>query len=219
MFDLKNSIDYYIRSITKFSRKNFSEDLELTKDINDYMFDVLSKTFEIPFNENLKVLDIGSKNWEYVRGQHSFFKQHCNSLKLDGVEIDAYRLYSNFYSRYETAKFYIKNLDGANYYPCDVLDIKEKYDYITWFLPFVTKFPLKKWGLPQSKFMPERLLSHVYGLLKNKMLIVNQGEVEAQIQEELLKKLNIPYKYLGVIKSDTYEFKNERHGFIISANI
>lgn len=216
MFDLRNKFDYYLRSKTKFSRKNYSEDLELTCGINDYTFDILSQTLQPSSEDYLTVLDIGSKNWEYVRGEYKFFKQYAKDLKLDGVEIDAYRLYSNFYSRYEYAKFYTRDLEGANYYPDDLLNIQGEYDYIVWFLPFVTKYPLKRWGLPEKFFMPERLLEHAYGLLRKEMLIVNQGEKEAEIQKKLLDRLNIEYKELGVLKSDALEFQNERYGFVVS---
>lgn len=215
MFDIRNKIDYYLRSVTKFSRKNYSEDLELKRAVNDYTFDILEKTLHPENTESLCVLDIGSKNWEYVRGEYNFFKQFCSDLKLDGVEIDAYRLYSNFYSRYEAAKFYTKDLSGVTYYADDLLNIKGEYDYIVWFLPFVTKYPLERWGLPKKLFMPEKLLTHAYQLLKKEMLIVNQGREEAEIQENLFKTLNIPYESLGILKSDFYEYKNERYGFVV----
>ena len=215
MFDLKNKIDYYLRTLTKFSRKNYFEDLELKQAINNYTFDVLSKALKPVSQDNLRVLDIGSKNWEYAKGEYNFFKQFCNNLNLDGVEIDAYRLYSNFYSRYEVAKFYIKDLDGAEYYADNLLNINKKYDYIVWFLPFVTKYPHKRWGLPENMFMPEKLLAHAYKILKKEMLIINQSEEEAKIQQQLLESQNIPYKPLGVIKSNFYEFKNQRYGFVV----
>ncbi len=216
MFDLRNRFDYYLRSITKFSRKDFEEDLELTEGVNNYTFDILSQTIQPQKSEKLRVLDIGSKNWEYVRGEYKFFKQYCESLLLDGVEIDAYRLYSNFYSRYEVAKFYIKDLEGANYYADDLLKMDGEYDYIVWFLPFVTKYPLHRWGLPERLFMPERLLEHAYKLLRKEMLIVNQGEEEAEIQQKLLEKMKISYKALGELKSDASEYKNKRYGFLVS---
>ena len=215
MFDLKNKIDYYLRTLTKFSRKNYSEDSVFKQAINNYTFDVLSKALKPVSQDNLRVLDIGSKNWEYVKGEYNFFKQFCNNLNLDGVEIDAYRLYSNFYSRYEVAKFYIKDLDGAEYYADNLLNINKKYDYIVWFLPFVTKYPHKRWGLPENMFMPGKLLAHAYKILKKEMLIINQGEEEAKIQQQLLESQNISYKPLGVIKSNFYEFKNQRYGFVV----
>ena len=142
--DFKNTFDFYIRSRTKFSRKNYQGKIKTAE--SDYVFDILTKYFKIEFQENTSVLDIGSKNWAYVRGEYNFFNQSCNRLLLDGVEIDAYRLYSNLYSRYEVAKFYIKELAGVNYYPDDLLNIKTKYDYIIWLLPFVSIYPLKKMG-------------------------------------------------------------------------
>lgn len=217
MFDLRNRFDYYLRSVTKFSRKNFS--CELNEAVNNYTFDILSQTIQPQRSEKLRVLDIGSKNWEYVRGEYKFFKQYCENLTLDGVEIDAYRLYSNFYSRYEVAKFYIKDLAGANYYADDLLNLGGEYDYIVWFLPFVTKYPLRRWGLPDRLFMPEKLLEHAYKLLRKEMLIVNQGEEEAEIQQALLEKMKIPYKFLGELKSDALEYKNKRYGFLVSRTV
>ncbi len=211
--DLRNRFDFFIRSKTKFSRKNYRGEAENPE--SEYVYDILSKFMKPKERDSLRVLDIGSKNWAYVRGEYRFFRQFSPNLELDGVEIDAYRLYSNFYSRYEAAKFYIKGLEGANYYPDDLLNIGGKYDYIVWLLPFVTPYPLKRWGLPERYFMPEKLLKHAYGLLEREMFIVNQGEEEAEIQRALLEKLKIPYEFLGTISSKALEFKNLRYGYII----
>ena len=211
--DLRNRFDFFIRSKTKFSRKNYKGEIENPE--CDYVYDILSQFMKPKERDSLRVLDIGSKNWAYVRGEYRFFRQFSPNLELDGVEIDAYRLYSNFYSRYEAAKFYIKGLEGVNYYPEDLLNIGGKYDYIVWLLPFVTPYPLKRWGLPERYFMPEKLLKHAYGLLEREMFIVNQGEEESEIQRALLEKLKIPYEFLGTISSKALEFKNLRYGYII----
>lgn len=218
--DLKNKFDFYIRTKTKFSRKNYSGNINNSE--AEYLLDILTNYFPIDFEESISVLDIGSKNWAYVKGEYDFFKNYSNQLILDGVEIDAYRLNSNFYSRYEIAQFYIKNFQGANhgvnYYPDNLLNINKKYDYIIWLLPFVTIYPLQKWGLPKKYFMPEKLLEHAYKLLNKQMLIVNQGEEEAEIQKTMLDNLGIEYKELGTIESQALEFKNSRYGFWVIKN-
>ena len=222
MFEnIKNSIDFYIRNITKFSRKNFIE--KNTKNIernileNLYTKAILEKYFKKPQKENIKILDIGCKNWFYAKGEWEFFNTFCNDFSLDGVEIDPYRLYSNLYSRYEVAKFYIKDLKNTTYIKGNLLNLSQNYDYIIWFLPFLFKKSHTLWGLPQKYFHPEKLLNHAYSLLENggEMLIVNQGEKEAQVQTELLNKLNIPYKSLGEIKNEHFAYQNKRFGFII----
>lgn len=222
--DLRNKFDFYIRTKTKFSRKNFSGNINNPE--SEYLFEILTNYFPIDFKESISVLDIGSKNWAYVKGEYDFFKNYSTQLILDGVEIDAYRLNSNFYSRYEIAQFYIKNLQGVNqwvnqgvnYYPDNLLNINKKYDYIIWLLPFVTIYPLQKWGLPKKYFMPEKLLKHAYRLLNKQMLIVNQGEEEAEIQKTMLDNLGIEYKELGTIESQALEFKNSRYGFWVIKN-
>lgn len=218
--DLKNKIDFFIRNKTKFSRKNFIEtnksNLELNKLENLYTFDILSKTIQKNTKKEAHILDIGCKNWFYAKGEYDFFSSFCENIFLDGIEIDPYRLYSNFYSRYEVAKYHTKNLKNTKYIPGNLLNINFKYDYIIWFLPFVTINPHKYWGLPENLFMPEKLLKHAYSLLKpeGKMLIVNQGLKEAQIQKELFEKLNITYESKGLIESKFLKYENDRFAYL-----
>ena len=82
-------------------------------------------------------------------------------------------------------------------------------------MPFVTPYPLEQWGLPKKYFMPQRLLEHACEILKKEMLIVNQGEQEAKIQQTLLDRTGLKYKFLGEIKSSIELFKNPRYGFLV----
>ena len=219
--DLRNNFDFFIRNNTKFSRKNFVEKnpelIERNKLENLYTQAVLERYFSKSRKQKLKVLDIGCKNWFYAKGEYEFFNSFSKDFCLDGVEIDAYRLYSNFYSRYEVAKYYIKGLKNTNYIADNLLNLKNKYDYIIWFLPFVVIEPHIYWGLPKKYFNPKKLLKHAYSLLNEggEMLIINQGEKEAEAQEKLLKVLNIKYVSLGEIKNDFFEYKNKRFGFLV----
>ena len=219
--DFKNNIDFLIRSKTKFSRKNFIEkNKEILKRVeaeNQYTRDILEQFFEKRKFEKMHVLDIGSKNWFYAKGEYEFFKSFCSKFLLTGVELDAFRLYANFYSRLEVAKFYTKNLENTQYLAKNLLEINQKQDYIIWILPFVSVNPLKYWGLPKRFFEPEKLLNHAYNLLNEngQMLIINQGEIEAELQREFLENLKIPYKFLGKIESKYFKYQKERFGFLI----
>lgn len=223
MFEnIKNTIDFFIRNKTKFTRKNFVEknleNIKRNELENLYTKDILEKFFKKTQKDSLKILDIGCKNWFYLKGEWDFFNSFCDNFFLDGVELDAYRLYNNFYSRIETAKYYMKNYNNVKYIADDLLNIEEKYDFIIWILPFVLKKSLIYWGLPEKYFCPEKLLIHSYNLLNEngQLLIINQGEKEAQKQEELLISSKIQYKKLNEIKSSFYEYKNKRFGFLIT---
>ena len=219
--DLKNNFDFWIRSNIRFSRKNFVEKnkklIERNTKENQYTKDILERYFKKNRNLSTKVLDIGSKNWFYAKGEYEFFNEFLNEFYLDGVEIDAFRLYSNFYNRFEVAKYHIKDLKNANYIADNLLNLEEKYDYIIWFLPFILKEPHIKWGLPKKLFYPEKLLNHAFNLLnkQGQMLIINQGEFEAQTQKELLEKLSIKYADLGEITSTYFQYKHKRYGIIV----
>lgn len=219
--DLKNNFDFFLRNRFHFSRKNFIEkNLQLRKRNireNLYTKDVLQKYFKKNNKDIIKILDIGSKNWFYAAGEYKFFSGFSNNFFLDGVELDAYRLYSNFYNRFEVAKYHIRNLKNTNYIVGNLLDIKENYDYIIWFLPFVLLEPHEMWGLPRKYFYPEKLLQHAYNLLNpgGQLLIINQGEYEAKIQKELLDNLIISYKDLGLVTSKYFQYNHKRYAILV----
>jgi len=175
----------------------------------------------------IKILDIGSKNWFYASGEWHFFKYLMNRhsehpmdaprnddriIYIDGIELDAFRVYSDLHTRWDYAQFYIKNLQNTRYIAKDFLCHNGKYDYIIWFFPFVTEFPLQEWGLPLSKFKPAEMLKHAYDSLNpgGKILIVNQDEKEYAIQENLLKNLNLHYEKKGDFKNSFLEFERQR---------
>ena len=219
--DLRNSIDFFIRNKTRFSRKNFEETnpdlLDRNYKENLYTKDVLSKYFEKQSLTSARILDIGCKNWFYAKGEYNYFSEFLKDFEMEGVEIDAYRLYSNFYSRYEVAKYHIKDLKNVRYIADDLLNLNKKYEYIVWFLPFMLIEPLIYWGLPRKFFCPEKLLLHAYNLLNvtGQMLIINQGKEEFEFQKKILKNLGIPYQDLGEIKSEYFEYKNKRFGVLV----
>ena len=221
LFDFKNKVDFFIRNKTKFSRKNYIEQnkeaIERNVSLNNYVVEVLERYFFKISNKHIEILDIGCKNWEFVKGEHVFFNSFSSDFVIDGVELDAHRLYSNFYSRYEIAKYYMQSLNNVNYIAGNLMDINKKYDYIIWFLPFVTIKPHKFWGLPEKFFYPKKLLAHAYSLLNDngQMLIVNQGQNEAQVQKQLFEKLDINFEFLGKIQNKFFEFKNDRFGYLI----
>lgn len=218
LFDTKELIEREKILIEKFdldylksnsTRQNYLENL--------YTIDLLDTYLNVDYQDNLEVLDIGCKNWFYVKGEYFFFKKYCGNLILDGIELDANRLYSNFYTRAEVAKFHIKNLENTYYIAGNLLEHNKKYDYMVWFLPFVVESPLIKWGLPKKYFLPEKMLVHAYNLLNinGQILIINQGAVEYKAQKALCEKLNILYKPLGEIKSGFLEYQNSRYAILI----
>lgn len=187
------------------TRNNYIENL--------YFIDILDQYLKVEYKKELKVLDIGSKNWFYAKGEYFFFKNHSDKLFLDGIELDPNRLYSNFYSRKEVAKFHTKGLIGVNYIEGDFLKHNKKYDCIIWILPFIKKYPHLKWGLPLECFKPNEMLKHAYESLNEggQMLIVNQGKEEFEIQKQLLEQAGINYQDIGKIESIFSPYKIDRY--------
>jgi hypothetical protein len=167
-----------------------------------------------------KILDIGSKNWFYAAGQYHFFKYNNSGereILLDGIEIDAYRMYTDLHSRRDYALYYTRNLKNCRYITGDLLKHKGKYDCIVWFFPFVSEAPLIKWGLPLSVYKPAEMIHHASNLLYpgGIMLIVNQDEAEYTTQEALLKAEGLEYMQKGRFENSFLEFEHGRYVTVV----
>ncbi len=211
--NLKNNFDFFLRNHLVISRKNYCEKNSMESVMLDSYFLSVFKKYLTCKKGRIKALDVGSKNWEYVKSEYYFFKSFSADFTLNGIELDPYRLNSNFYNRLEIAKFHTKNLKNTNYITGDFLEHEEAYDYIIWILPFITQYPLVKWGLPLKYFKPEEMLNHAFSLLNmgGELLIINQGEKEYEIQRELNRKLHLPAQYFGEIEDEYKLFKNKRY--------
>lgn len=175
-----------------------------------YVLDVLDRYAGSP-PDSIPSLDIGCKNGGYLPGLHAW-----SGSPWDGVELDAHRRYWTMTTRRAHGEFVACGLPGCRYLAGDLLDIQGVYGFITWFLPFLHAAPLRAWGLPDRFLMPQRLLDHAWNLLApgGRLLIINQGEAEAERQSCLFQKVGIHAKALGPVTSVLSPFQRPRYGFL-----
>jgi hypothetical protein len=169
--------------------------------INLYYLALLEKTFtdlNVVLPKNIKAADIGCSNWFYVRGLYGFLSGWKNdhsrrNVDLVGYEIDAYRRYYNFFSRFDYAQAYSEKLPHTHYIPGPFIRQENSFDIICQFFPFIFTKDHLEWGLPRDLFFPESLLRDAWASLKKNgvLLVVNQGEAEHLKQKEMLTKLYI----------------------------
>jgi hypothetical protein len=190
----------------------------------DYGFQFAPNTFLqlSSTEERLHWLDVGAKNWAYVEALYAFIAtcQNGKPFRLNGIELDPNRRYISLKTRRQAAISYTQPLPWAHYHAGNLLDWREKTHIISHFLPFVFKEPLLAWGLPLAHFKPEALLAHQLSLLAPKgiLLIVNQGEAEAEAQQGLLaqaaKEWPIGFESLGQLPASFIQYRYPRYGWI-----
>lgn len=145
-------------------------------------------------SEPLRVLDIGSKNFEAAPAIHRVLRRETGGrpVRLTGIEIDAHRVYRSLHSRADVARYYLSLIPeprpGHRYLAADFLTHTDSYDVITWFKPFLTDYAHLRWGLPAHLLRPEPMIRHLLDRLSPNGLaiIVNQNDHEAEIQRGLL---------------------------------
>lgn len=151
----------------------------------------------------LGVLDIGSKNFEYVDALAGFWSRHRGdrTVTLTGLEVDAYRRYTDLRTRKAWADHYCSQVPGARFLARGLEDHGEPCDVVTWFFPFVTEFPLLRWGLPLGLFRPQALFDHAWDLLApgGLMVLVNLTGAEAEVQHGLVRARGAKFLDLGAV--------------------
>jgi hypothetical protein len=152
----------------------------------------------ITLDQSIKTVDIGPSHWFYVRSLHAFLTWYqtdsARNVQLDGFEVDAFRVYSDFYSRYDHALAHIGTLPGVTYHPQGFTTQSAEYDIAFLFFPFILEDDHLNWGLPSTLFQPESVIQSAWDSLSigGRLFIVNQGSEEYQKQLDILASLGIP---------------------------
>jgi len=174
------------------SQDNYCENL--------FYLDLLVQAFsrsQISLPDPVQVVDIGPSSWFYVRALHQFLRLWNSptgrKVELVGYEADPYRVYANWHSRYDHALAYTANLSGTSYIPEPFKPIRQNWDAALLFFPFVFLKDHLEWGLPQDSHNPQKLLEQAWDSLRpgGILLVVNQGQEEAQAQQKMLASANI----------------------------
>lgn len=188
----------------------------------DYSFQLIPTVLKgIAAEPCLNWLDVGAKNWAYADALDAFLRRHCrNAYRLDGLELDPNRRYTDLTTRIQAAEAYVKPLPSAQYHGLDAMLWRRKAHIISQFLPFVVKKPLLAWGLPLNYFQPRELLAHLLTLLEpgGVLFVVNQGEWEMEAQQKLWAEQADTSVYqvwnLGILPSSFMEYRYPRYGWI-----
>lgn len=178
---------------------------------NLYLLDLLDQHLSDAASNGFG-LDIGCRNFSHLPALTAFA-----ACPWHGVELDANGRYWSGYTRRAYGKWMATQREGSHYIPGSLLEIEGNYKTIVWILPFVFPEPLEHWGLPARFFQPLQLLQQAWKLLSDDgvMLIVNQGELEAEEQKKLFATLGIKAKPLGELGSVFSPFKKRRYGWKI----
>lgn len=152
------------------------------------------------------VLDIGAKNWHYVRALHALLVGQGGirrSLALTGIEIDPFVVYRDGHSRFDWARLYSKPLARSTFVAGDAFDHLGAYDLVLVLFPIMGVDEHLDWGLPLSRFRPRDLLAHSMTLVKpGGTLLVTCYEYEIDAVREA-------WSDLGVVPDAAFPFDSD----------
>lgn len=176
-----------------------------------YVLDVLDRLLPKSLPAG-RALDVGAKNGAMLPGLATATSRGC-----DAVELDAHRRYLWGSTRRVYGERMARAFPDCRFIAGDVRNLQTPYAVVTWWLPFLTPAPLEAWGLPSRFLAPVELLRHVTERLVpgGVLFIVNQGEVEAELQQQRFVELGLQASALGRIESPLSPFTRPRFGWLL----
>ena len=189
-------------------------------EVNLYYLNLFISAFqeiEDSFPEKIVAADIGPSDWFYLPALVSFLTYYQyedgRSIRLEGYEIDPYRVYNTFHARHNIAAQRVAAFDGVEYFKTPFKPIGQTYDLILQCFPFLFLKDHLSWGLPGNLFDPQKLLMDVAFSLKEKglLLIINQGVEENQLQKTLLEKADLKILKEFKFVSDFKQYDHEHY--------
>ncbi len=150
------------------------------------MLDHLRSTAGDSWPRHRDVIDIGSKNFYYAKVLHLALHPE----RLEGIELEGYRLYPDFYSRYDYAMTYTDGLPATYFTVADFRDLHQPAAVISCLYPFVFENTHINWQLPASAFDPEAYFDAIARNLKQdgNLIMINQGTDEAEHAHSLCRQ-------------------------------
>jgi SAM-dependent methyltransferase len=186
--------DYQLHDFADSSRRE-------TYTINLFYLAMLERAFQqasVQLPRHLRAADIGTGSWPYAPALHAFLS-HWQSdtprdLRVQGFEIDPYRVHIDLRSRMDHAEANLQNLSGMTLSPEPFAPCPGIFDLVTNFYPFVLLEDHLEWGLPRALFQPEKLLRDAWTSLQpgGVLFVTNQGKKEFETQKEIFADLSIP---------------------------
>ncbi len=158
-----------------------------------------------------RALDVGAKNGCAFAGLATYWPHGA-----DAVELDAHRRYAWGSTRRVYGERMASAFADCRYLAADVRSLPGPYSLVTWFLPFLSNGPLEAWGLPSRYLQPNELLAHVARVIApgGVLLVVNQGDHEADLQSAAFETLGLKAQALGPVDSPLSPFRRARFGFL-----
>lgn len=189
---LKNKFDFYIRGKLDFRLPlpDAEKNHPLTKRMQDEIEEFL-RLFDWPIkasSDSFVIADVGTRTFSTAPVFDRLFREKNRNVEVHGIEIDAYRRFTNFRSRADYGHYHASQIPRGFYHPTDFTKWNQECDVIALLHPFVTAEPLLRWGLPLAELKPERIFNHAAQLLlpkKGVLLLSCPNEEEFEIASEL----------------------------------
>lgn len=189
--------DYDLAALQEHStRLVLAENVDLLVRLRDLLGDLPSP---VAAGTTLAAIDVGCGLFQYAtalqRGLARVGGGAPHRVLLRGVEIDGFGIYRDGHSRADHARAHAALAGGGVGF--EVADFARlelpPQDVVTMFYPFLSAYPLLRWGSPLTHLGPRRLLQRAVAALRpgGWLLVASQTDAEFVRLRDLLRALPV----------------------------
>jgi SAM-dependent methyltransferase len=173
----------------------------------------------------LRAVDVGCGVFQYATALQRWLVRGgvgaARAVRLTGIEIDGYGVYPDGHSRADHAAAHAALAGaGTSFRVADVTrQSLASVDVATLFYPFLSAYPLLRWGSPLSHLRPRRLLAATVAALRpgGLLVVANQTEAEFERLQGLLAEAPVALRRRVPFASDLVPYGERTAGRIGSA--
>lgn len=155
---------------------------------------LLEQIPECEWRGEIRAIDLGSQHFPYALGLAAFLHKRADFFRLEGLELDPYRLYWNFYRRGDRGHYFSHLATRAFGHPVtyetgDWLQWcpQVRYDLITCFFPFLFEDLHGGFGLPRRSFSPRIFYQKIFRQTST-AIFFHQGDEETETSLRLIEE-------------------------------
>lgn len=228
--NIRNTIDFYLRSQIRWGRSLSKGkpikaiDAQIQREFKEFLalFNWDSALSQMTLGQGpLITADIGARNFALAPVIDHHFRSLGYQTVVHGIEIDAYRRFTDFHTRADYGHDFAKKIQQGEYHPIDFLAWRQPLHLAFLLNPFVSIEALLAWGLPLSKLRPKEIFLHAYRLLKPQSGIVvlsNTSVEEREISFHIAKEIGFIFGEERLWEPEDLTLQTPRYGVILYAS-
>lgn len=180
-------------------RQNASTLVQVSRALGTAKVPIADLKEQLRLKPNLQAAEFGAHTFSRAPALMELLRKIHPIPNLSGFELAPFPSPFSLHSVYDIARHNCRSVPNTKYAQADYRKIRDKFDVIFCFYPFVSPDPAHAWGIPKNFSSANDFFSSLARCLHTRgiAIVVHQGAWEQKIADDMLSRPNIMLERLS----------------------